>query len=257
MLPCALVLAFVVVAANGQQNFVASAAPFPDYDAAARACGPNGLARIESEADQVRAAAACGARVCWIDLKDCSLSGLWSYSDGSGARRRAPPALCSPHPTSLLTARRWSRRTAAPLYTNWNAQHRQPNNYGGSEPYAAINAGAAAQGAGCTERCAFAGDGDCDDGGVGAEYGACGLASDCTDCGARAPQAGPVLNGSWFDSSDGAHAHALCNTVPRNSSSNCSATEPAERSQTHLCKMLQGSLCDGSFSGTSLCAPLS
>ena len=88
--PLLLMLA-VVVAADGQQDFVASAVPLPDYDAAARACGPNGLARIESEADQVRATAACGARVCWIDLKDCSLSGLWSHSDGSGARRCARP----------------------------------------------------------------------------------------------------------------------------------------------------------------------
>ena len=37
----------------------------------------------------------------------------------------------------------------------------------------------------CTDSCAFAGDGDCDDGGVGAEYSWCARCSDCGDCGVR------------------------------------------------------------------------
>ena len=39
---------------------------------------------------------------------------------------------------------------------------------------------------GCGDTCNFANDGDCDDGGIGAEYVACGLlGSDCADCGIR------------------------------------------------------------------------
>ena len=34
--------------------------------------------------------------------------------------------------------------------------------------------------------CHLAGDGDCDDGGPGAEYGLCAIGSDSTDCGSRA-----------------------------------------------------------------------
>eukprot|EP00900_Chrysochromulina_parva_P005704 jgi/Chrpa1/15134/Chrysochromulina_OHIO_Genome00020374-RA len=37
----------------------------------------------------------------------------------------------------------------------------------------------------CTETCVWASDADCDDGGPGAEFLACALGSDCTDCGPR------------------------------------------------------------------------
>jgi len=37
----------------------------------------------------------------------------------------------------------------------------------------------------CTETCRYASDGDCDDGGPGAEYTLCSLGTDCTDCGTR------------------------------------------------------------------------
>ena len=37
----------------------------------------------------------------------------------------------------------------------------------------------------CTESCHYAADGDCDDGGLGSEYDACQVGSDCTDCGVR------------------------------------------------------------------------
>ena len=37
----------------------------------------------------------------------------------------------------------------------------------------------------CTETCNWAADGGCDDGGLGADYTACDLGSDCTDCGPR------------------------------------------------------------------------
>ncbi|KAL1520830.1 hypothetical protein AB1Y20_022392 [Prymnesium parvum] len=42
-----------------------------------------------------------------------------------------------------------------------------------------------AQGSLCSESCRYAFDGDCDDGGSGAEYTACGLGTDCHDCGTR------------------------------------------------------------------------
>ena len=38
----------------------------------------------------------------------------------------------------------------------------------------------------CQEQCYHSSDGDCDDGGPGAEYGACGYGMDCADCGTRA-----------------------------------------------------------------------
>jgi len=38
---------------------------------------------------------------------------------------------------------------------------------------------------GCNENCIHASDGDCDDGGPGAEYGICGIGMDCFDCGDR------------------------------------------------------------------------
>ena len=38
----------------------------------------------------------------------------------------------------------------------------------------------------CYEDCSYSGDGDCDDGGPGAEFSSCELGTDCIDCGARA-----------------------------------------------------------------------
>ena len=43
----------------------------------------------------------------------------------------------------------------------------------------------------CTETCNYSGDGDCDDGGAGAEYDACSLGTDCQDCGIRVPDKPP------------------------------------------------------------------
>ncbi len=37
----------------------------------------------------------------------------------------------------------------------------------------------------CSNTCAFASDGDCDDGGSGSEFNICDLGTDCNDCGAR------------------------------------------------------------------------
>jgi len=37
----------------------------------------------------------------------------------------------------------------------------------------------------CLEDCRWSSDGDCDDGGAGSEYSACGYGNDCVDCGAR------------------------------------------------------------------------
>jgi hypothetical protein len=43
----------------------------------------------------------------------------------------------------------------------------------------------------CTETCSYASDGDCDDGGPGAEYSDCSLGIDCRDCGPRPLQPPP------------------------------------------------------------------
>jgi hypothetical protein len=48
------------------------------------------------------------------------------------------------------------------------------------------NAGGGGGGtAGCNDTCVFAGDGECDDGGPGAQFVECDLGTDCTDCGPR------------------------------------------------------------------------
>jgi hypothetical protein len=44
---------------------------------------------------------------------------------------------------------------------------------------------------GCTNTCRFAGDGQCDDGGDGAEFDLCTLGTDCDDCGPRTVDPGP------------------------------------------------------------------
>eukprot|EP00966_Prymnesium_polylepis_P159099 3676920-Prymnesium_polylepis.1 len=45
--------------------------------------------------------------------------------------------------------------------------------------------------AGCGETCSYSADGDCDDGGAGAEFTACLIGTDCTDCGVRLAQPPP------------------------------------------------------------------
>eukprot|EP00900_Chrysochromulina_parva_P004319 jgi/Chrpa1/13889/Chrysochromulina_OHIO_Genome00024570-RA len=54
----------------------------------------------------------------------------------------------------------------------------------------------------CTETCHYASDGECDDGGPGAEYSDCSLGTDCTDCG---PRRWTIVSGSLYCSvsSDG------------------------------------------------------
>jgi len=47
----------------------------------------------------------------------------------------------------------------------------------------------------CTTTCTYSSDGDCDDGGSGAEYSLCAVGTDCTDCGPRTP-APPVPTAS-------------------------------------------------------------
>lgn len=37
----------------------------------------------------------------------------------------------------------------------------------------------------CTNTCSFSNDGDCDDGGPGADFNLCALGTDCADCGSR------------------------------------------------------------------------
>lgn len=45
----------------------------------------------------------------------------------------------------------------------------------------------------CSDSCLFDSDGECDDGGDGASYGACELGTDCTDCGERSATSGRRL----------------------------------------------------------------
>lgn len=52
------------------------------------------------------------------------------------------------------------------------------------------------EGAGCTNTCRFASDGDCDDGGEGSDFSLCDLGTDCNDCGPRG--SGPGGSGSDF-----------------------------------------------------------
>ncbi|MEC7984561.1 MAG: putative metal-binding motif-containing protein [Myxococcota bacterium] len=49
----------------------------------------------------------------------------------------------------------------------------------------------------CTNECAYAKDGACDDGGPNAEYSVCDLGTDCTDCGPRLDE-----DGDGFDMSE-------------------------------------------------------
>jgi hypothetical protein len=45
----------------------------------------------------------------------------------------------------------------------------------------------------CEDTCAWAGDGECDDGGPGSLYAVCAFGSDCTDCGSRNASEEPPL----------------------------------------------------------------
>jgi hypothetical protein len=47
----------------------------------------------------------------------------------------------------------------------------------------------------CTDTCAFANDGECDDGGPGALYAECALGTDCGDCGPREASCTPDCAG--------------------------------------------------------------
>ena len=50
----------------------------------------------------------------------------------------------------------------------------------------------------CLNVCTLAGDGDCDDGGPGAEFALCHYAEDCDDCGGRPPLTDAMLaDGDW------------------------------------------------------------
>lgn len=103
----------------------------------------------------------------------------------------------------------------------------------------------------CGDSCDFFDDAECDDGGSGAEYGACPPGSDCQDCGGRlvaAPSPSPPSHCAWAPTSCvGCLAHPECLQYLF-----CSTSEAA------VCKGM------GSFAGaceaapamcTSTCAP--
>jgi hypothetical protein len=64
----------------------------------------------------------------------------------------------------------------------------------------------------CTNTCEFANDGECDDGGPGAEWEECDIGSDCGDCGSRslAPDSTPVGDSCTADSQCTAIAEGYC-----------------------------------------------
>eukprot|EP00966_Prymnesium_polylepis_P326724 7382627-Prymnesium_polylepis.1 len=53
----------------------------------------------------------------------------------------------------------------------------------------------------CTDACQYPQDGICDDGGLGSQYNACPLGSDCTDCGVRIipPPSPPIPAGLYVE----------------------------------------------------------
>lgn len=71
----------------------------------------------------------------------------------------------------------------------------------------------------CEETCNYSADGDCDDGGAGAEYTACTLGTDCLDCGSRValdyPPPSPTLPPPWyFDAYIGGPSHPPSPPIP-------------------------------------------
>lgn len=71
--------------------------------------------------------------------------------------------------------------TAGNIYCGCTMVDWMENQAGGGGGSAASGGG----GGGCTNTCSSANDGDCDDGGPGAEYDVCSLGTDCGDCGER------------------------------------------------------------------------
>lgn len=57
----------------------------------------------------------------------------------------------------------------------------------------------------CTDTCAFAHDGECDDGGPASLYDVCELGTDCGDCGPRAQAPGPTEGATCTDTCQYAH----------------------------------------------------
>ena len=55
----------------------------------------------------------------------------------------------------------------------------------------------------CSNSCGYSLDGDCDDGGNGAEYSSCSLGQDCYDCGSRSAPSGPTGSGTTGTIVDG------------------------------------------------------
>ena len=50
----------------------------------------------------------------------------------------------------------------------------------------------------CTDECNFPTDGDCDDGGPGAEYSSCSVGTDCADCGSRVQEASAAAGAELY-----------------------------------------------------------
>ncbi len=77
---------------------------------------------------------------------------------------------------------------------------------GGSASSAASNNGGGA-GAQCSNTCNSANDGECDDGGPGAQYSVCAFGTDCNDCGPRSGGASqqPASSGQCSNTCNSAH----------------------------------------------------
>ncbi|HJL44798.1 MAG TPA: hypothetical protein RMG45_03145, partial [Polyangiaceae bacterium LLY-WYZ-15_(1-7)] len=66
----------------------------------------------------------------------------------------------------------------------------------GASSGGSASASASAGGGSCTNTCSSANDGECDDGGPGAQYDVCALGTDCADCGPRGGSASATASPS-------------------------------------------------------------
>ena len=125
-----------------------------------------------------------------------SVRGL-CWSEPACPQPTTPPVLCLPPPlVARCGACDWP---ITDIYARLRWSFNEPGLVGcantpeGTEPFTTVcPAPPLAPGGGCTRcwigcgtTCAYAGDGDCDDGGGGSEYDLCDPCTDCGDCGER------------------------------------------------------------------------
>lgn len=104
----------------------------------------------------------------------------WKWSRGRSGRRDS--AYGGPHPHDDHIHVEITLDAAAMLTPFFFGATPPPDDGGAAPPPSAP---------GCTDTCAFARNGACDDGGEGSLYSRCELGTDCADCGARDTSAPP------------------------------------------------------------------